>query len=536
MRFSEVETTSYLTGLGLELAPEQVAFIQQRTEGWAAGLQLAGLSLSGRPGRSDVLEALAGDSRQVRDYMAAEVLDQVGLELRRFLLHTAVLDRMSAGLCDAVTASGESAARLAELERRNLFVVALDRRRRWYRYHHLFAEFLREQLEAEEPEAVPALRARAAAWLAEEGQVAEAIEHAIAAGDAARAAELVARHWLMFFNRGWLTTVRRWLDGLERRTLLADRRLWLARAWTALDLGELDEVEPWLAAASDREEWAGVLRALHRFKTGDVAGAARAAVGPQESADSFRRTVAGCVAGVTAYWRGRYADARAALADAARIAADDDNALAHQYASGYLALEAAEHDGPEAALRLLAGSPAEAEPRVGEHFTAMMGHLARGRARELEGLLHEAEPELARAGELSQRGAGLVEQAAASLAHARVLAALGRREAARERMADAHALVSRCRDAGTLTRALAQAEQVPGLAAARPAAAAGQELSDRERGVLRLLDSELSLREIGAELYLSHNTIKTHARNIYLKLGAAGRDEAVARARVLGLL
>ena len=173
---------------------------------------------------------------------------------------------------------------------------------------------------------------------------------------------------------------------------------------------------------------------------------------------------------------------------------------------------------------------------MGEHFTAMMGHLALGRAAELEGHLGEADRELARAGELSRRGAGILEQAAAALAHARVLAALERRDTARARLAQAHELLSRCADAGVLARALRQAEQAPGLAAARPPAGSGEALSERELGVLRLLHSELSLRDIGAELFVSLNTIKTHTRNIYLKLGAGSRDEAVARARELGLL
>jgi ATP/maltotriose-dependent transcriptional regulator MalT len=173
---------------------------------------------------------------------------------------------------------------------------------------------------------------------------------------------------------------------------------------------------------------------------------------------------------------------------------------------------------------------------VGEHFTAMMRHLALGRAAELEGRLTEAERELARANELSRRGAGLLERAAAALGHARVLAVLGSRDAARQRLTQAEELLARCADPGILRRALMQAEHAPGLAAPRAPAAPGQELSERELGVLRLLHSELSLREIGAELFVSLNTVKTHTRNIYLKLNAGGRDEAVARARELGLL
>jgi LuxR family transcriptional regulator, maltose regulon positive regulatory protein len=540
MRFSETEACSYLAALGLELPAERIAEIQQRTEGWAAGLQLAGLSLREHPHGEGLVAALGGDSRQIGDYLAAEVLDRVASAERRFLLRTSILERMSGALCDAVTGGDGSANVLAELDRRNLFVIALDSHRRWYRYHPLFADLLRARLEAEEPGTAAELHRRAAAWLAQEGQVAEAIGHAIAAGDERTTAELVAAHWLTFFNRGWLMTVRRWLDAIAPETLAAQPQLWLARAWTCMDLGELDEVAAWLEAAPERDEWVGVLRALRLFKLGDVAGAARAAgaaVQARGSTGSFWRTVAAIVTGVPAYWRGLYADARPALEEAAEIATGSGNALARQYVRGYLALEAAEHDGPQAARRLLAdAAPDMGEPQVGEHFTAMMGHLALGRAAELEGRLAEAERELARAGELSRRGAGVVERAAAALAHARVLAALERRDSARSWLAHARELLSGCADAGTLARALRQAEHAPGLAAPRPPAAAGEDLSERELGVLRLLHSELSLREIGTELFLSLNTIKTHTRNIYLKLGAGSRDEAVARARELGLL
>ena len=277
MRFSEAEAGSYLAALGLELTADRVAEIQQRTEGWAAGVQLAGLSLRAYPASEDFVGALAGDSQEIGDYLAAEVLDRVAPQERRFLLQTSILDRMSGALCDAVIGADGSAAQLADLDRRNLFVVALDSRRRWYRYHHLFGELLRSRLDAEEPGAAVELHGRAAAWLARDGQIAEAIGHAIAAGDQHATAELVAGHWLTFFNQGWLMTVGRWLDALPRELLATEPQLWLARAWTLMDLGELDEVAAWLEAAPEGDEWVGVLRALRLFKLGDVGGAARAA-------------------------------------------------------------------------------------------------------------------------------------------------------------------------------------------------------------------------------------------------------------------
>jgi LuxR family transcriptional regulator, maltose regulon positive regulatory protein len=540
MRFDEHEAGSYLAGLGLELAADQVIAIQQRTEGWAAGLQLAGLSLQHGPASQDVIATPSGDDRHVADYLAAEVLDRLSPDDRRFLLRSSILERMSGELCDAVTDEDGADRRLAELERRNLFVVALDSRRRWYRYHHLFAELLRTRLAVEEAAIVPELHRRAARSLANDGQVVEAIGHAIAAGDHGMTAELVAAHWLTFFNRGWLATVHRWVSSLPTDIIEAEPQLWLARTWTAMDLGAVDEVADWLERAPAAEPWVGVLRALRLLKLGDAGGAAHAVADAAHDAtqDPFRVTVAALVGGMAAYWRGRHAEARAELVRAADVALATGNALARQYALGYLALEAVESDGPNAAQELLSDDAADVagEPAVGEHFTAMVRHLALGRATELEGRLVEAERELVRASELARRGAGALERAGAALGHARVLAALGRTDAARQRMTDAQELVAGCPDPGILSRALAQAQRAPGLAAPRAPAAAGEQLSERELGVLRLLHSELSLREIGAELFVSLNTVKTHTRNIYLKLEAGGRDEAVARARELGLI
>ena len=207
MRFSEAEAGSYLAALGLELTADRVAEIQQRTEGWAAGVQLAGLSLRAYPASEDFVGALAGDSQEIGDYLASEVLDRVAPQERRFLLQTSILDRMSGALCDAVICADGSAAQLADLDRRNLFVVALDSRRRWYRYHPLFGELLRSRLDAEQPGTAVELHGRAATWLAREGQIAEAIGHAVAAGDQHATADLVAGHWLALLNQGWLMTV-----------------------------------------------------------------------------------------------------------------------------------------------------------------------------------------------------------------------------------------------------------------------------------------------------------------------------------------
>ncbi|MGZ6642675.1 MAG: LuxR C-terminal-related transcriptional regulator [Solirubrobacteraceae bacterium] len=545
LRFSDAEAAAFLhDAFGLQLAEAQVSEIQRRTEGWAAALQLAGLSVRDRGAEAGAFPAgFAGDDAHVVDYLAGEVLAQVPDELRAFMVATSVLSRMSAGLCEAVTGDPRARQRLAELERRNLFCVSLDPQRRWYRYHPLFADVLRRELAAD-PERAARLHRRAATWWLAVDAVPEAISHAITAGDATLVARLVAEHWASVFNRGWLTTVSGWLAAVPEETIAADARLWLARAWTLLDSGALEESGPWLAAAADgddpaRRGWAQALSAIHRFKTGDVAGAAAdaAAAADAGGASAFRETVGLLAAGLAAFWGDGARASEASFAHAARLAESDGNPLGAQYALGYLALEAAERGLLEAARERLAAVDAlrDREPPVAEHFTALPAHLARARVHERAGHLDLAEPELARAVDLARRGAGIPEVAAALVAHAGVLDLVGAGDEAVRLLDEAEAVVAGCADPGRVARQLAETRRRAERGARAPAAR-GERLSPGEHRVLALLPSDLSLREIGDELYVSHNTVKTHVRSIYLKVGASSRSEAVSRARELRLV
>ena len=300
LRFTEAETAALLNGtLGLALGPADIRALQQRTEGWAAGLYLAGLSLRGRPEPSAFIQAFAGDDRQIVDYLLAEVLDGLPAEIRSFLLRTSVLDRLSGPLCDAVTGGSGSQRLLEEMERANLFLVRLDTRRRWYRYHQLFGELLRHELDRAEPGLAALLHRRASAWHHGHGNTAEAIEHSLSISDAADAPELIASGWHACFNEGLVETVESWLNRLPPETVTQDARLCLIRAWLARNLGRLDEVEPWVEAAeagmtqgplreglASVESAACMLRAGHRQMTGDLAGAeppSRRAVALEES-------------------------------------------------------------------------------------------------------------------------------------------------------------------------------------------------------------------------------------------------------------
>lgn len=540
LRFTFEESEAFLNDvLDLGLDRGDVGRLHNRTEGWAAGLYLAALSLRGRADPRGFIAAFAGDDRHVVDFLSTEVLRGQPEEIRTFMLRTSVLDRLAGPLCDAVTGSRDSAAMLRRIERANLFLVPLDNRRYWYRYHHLFGRLLLHELEQSEPGLVPALHRRASAWHRETGSIPEAVHHALEAGEIGEARELVAAHWNAFFNQGRLATVSGWLDRLPAETVASDARLCVARAWLALDLRALGDVEAWLEAAEeliqpDARVDTAVLRSVYHFKIGDVGRAHAAAREALELADAdaiFPRTAAACILGITSYWSGDVDRAVETLAAAADLARASENDLAASYALGYLALIHADRGRLDAADDLASQALGQsAEPGFKEHFVTMAAHLARFRAHLGRGEAEQAEAAAARALALALRGAGHIEVAAAQLALAEAKrVGGGAAEAAEALVGQARGLLSTCPDPGVLAGAVS-------LPAREPREGVAEDLTEREQAVLRLLATSLSQREIGAALYVSLNTVKTHTRGIFRKLDASNRREAVERARALGLL
>jgi ATP/maltotriose-dependent transcriptional regulator MalT len=250
LSFAPEEAAAFLTDkMGLNLSAEDVGALEERTEGWIAGLQLAALSMRNRQDVSGFVRAFSGSHRDVLDYLAEEVLERQPGRVRGFLLQTSVADQLSGALCDALTGSSDGQEMLEELERENLFVVALDEERRWYRYHHLFTDFLRSRLQREHPDQIEELHRRAAAWYDSNGWTSEAVEHALAAEDIERAAQLVEHNALTLVLRGEGATMDRWLSALPRGLVRARPRLSLARAIWALIGGRFDEVEALLTDA-----------------------------------------------------------------------------------------------------------------------------------------------------------------------------------------------------------------------------------------------------------------------------------------------
>ena len=253
LRFTPDEAASYLNGaMGLDLRPEDVEALEGRTEGWIAALQLAALSMAGRDDAATFIAGFAGDDRYVVDYLVEEVLQRQPDSVQTFLLHTSVLDRMNGSLCDALTGHDGGRAMLESLDRDNLFLVPLDDRRQWYRYHHLFAEVLQARLLDEQPERVEQLHRLASAWYEHTGDRFEAIRHAIAGGDFAAAANLVELETPALRRDRREATLRSWLERLPDEVLRARPVLSNALAGAMLSTGTFEGVEQRL---NDAERW-----------------------------------------------------------------------------------------------------------------------------------------------------------------------------------------------------------------------------------------------------------------------------------------
>lgn len=251
LRFDKVETTAFLNQvMRLNLSKDAIDTLEQRTEGWVAGLQLAALSLQNEPDRTKVIKAFAGDDRFVTDYLASEVLERQAPPIQNFLLRTSVLERLSASLCDVVTERTDSASLLQRLEQQNLFLIPLDHTRSWYRYHHLFVEYLRHHLmDRFDREEVRALRHRAASWLWQHDLKDEAIQHLLEAAWFAEAAHYIESVGLTLLAQGQLSKLLGWLTALPAEVMRERPLLCILQAWALNLTGQTDDMEACLELA-----------------------------------------------------------------------------------------------------------------------------------------------------------------------------------------------------------------------------------------------------------------------------------------------
>ncbi len=526
----------------VELSEPDLDDLLDRTEGWPAGLYLAALSLHEHPAPSEFIRKFTGDSRYVVDFLSEEVLSRQPAEIRQFLRRTSILSTFCAPLCDSVVGQAGSAEIIDTLDRQNLFVVPLDDTRRWYRYHHLFAQMLRGELSRTEPEAILALHQRAGAWHRVAGSADLAIEHAVAADDIAGAVELIAQHWYAYIDSGLAATVRRWIRTLGEDAIGANPVAAHCAAWTAALLGDQRSVRRWLPVIDSEDDQgplpdgitslrssASLLRGTFGFDgIGPMRKAAARAVMLESDPVSPWFALAQVSLSASLYWSGDLAGAAEhamlALRARASIATVRIQALA---VMAHVAIEQGRLADAEELARSAKAMATDVDIGLQGTPQSTIAYGAVGAVYAANGRLQDARGEFERALTVRRRWPGISPWPTLEilLRLAPVLRSLGDPEGAALLFDEASQLL-----ASLPAGAEAQLARLGRLAADRPQIASpGEPLTERQTAVLALLGGTLSLREIGAQLYISPNTVKSHARAIYRKLGVSSRQEAVAK-------
>ena len=546
LRFDPDEADRFLNGsLGLGLDPASVATLEHRTEGWPAGLYLAALGLRGSPDRASFVAEFAGSSRHIVDYLSAEVLQGLGADDRAFLLQTSILRRLSGPLCDAVTGMTGSSARLRELERANLFIVPLDDQRTWFRFHRLFGQLLRSELADESPELEAELHRRASAWHADHGPVEAAVEHAVAAGDRELAGSLMVRSWQDFARSGEFQTFERLIASIGDDRGAVAGPVAVVEAMMAGLQGRDPAVIGSLISKAEASGWDGPTPDGHSIRTlADVVVATFVANDLVRQKDAAHRLIEheSQESGVVGTGRAGLGmiltlegDAPAALAVLEGSDQLPDHPNVSLYAAAARSLATTDMGDPIEGERLARASLARAEAwGLATSMVAGSLWLALGSAVNQQGKPRDAIVPLERA--LLQWGVpGTVHRAQVLIDLASVYGAVGEPVKARATAGEARKIVDRIPSAGALPTRLAEVEKRLRIAASRSLPDSDVP-SEAEVRVLRLLATSLSQRQIAGELYISLNTVKTHTKALYQKLGTSSREETVSRARELGLL
>jgi LuxR family transcriptional regulator, maltose regulon positive regulatory protein len=544
------EATALLEHAELNLDRGEVDELLQRTEGWPVALQLAASSSRTRHGHRAGTVALPGDDRFLIDYLQVVVLSRVPPSVVSFLTRCAVLDRMSGPLCDAVLDMTGSADLLEWLSRSNMLVIPLDRRRRWYRLHRLFRELLRSQLERDEPALAGELARRAAAWCERNDLPEAAVDYAIAAGDADRAARLVVDIALPTYAAGRLSTLQRWFD-------------WLDTCGYAERHGPLALLGAWLNALAGRpaaaERWS---ETVERWPSDDTVGDGTLPVDgsrallhaalcrrgvEQMQADAetaLRLTPTGTppqaaaqlLLGIAYMLAGDLSSADHSLANAAQAGEELGVDVATVALAERSILAMRWGDWSQAEL-LTERARANARPEWLDRYAASaLLYAALARLAVHRGDVPAARSELTHAEDLRPRLTYALPHLAVQvrLELARTYLALTDVAAAKSVLWEVDSVFWQRPDLGALQ---GQADELRAqLGALRTGAIGASSLTAAEVRLLRLLGTHYSFREIGGQLYLSQHTVKSQALSIYRKFGVSSRSEAIQHAHDLGLL
>ncbi len=545
LSFDADEASTLLAAEKVNLSDDAAAVLMTRTEGWPAGLYLATLSLAGLADPDEFVHRFSGSNRFIVDYLIEEVLSRHTADVRDFVLTMSILDRFCAPLCDFIAEITDSASMLRDLERTNLFLVPLDDEPHWFRFHHLFAEIARGELEVAHPNRLHALHARAAEWFRDHGHIDEAIEHSFAAGRISDAVLLMQTNWVTYVNAGRTETVLGWLEALEGNPFATDPATHVMAAWLAAWCGDESALVEHLNILVESQNDGPLPDGSHSVESSIAM--IRGLVGhegPIEMSEGARRAVELETDGRSPY----HAIAHLALGHSAYVAGDLD------LAKSVLATSSHSEAAPPiiSVISLSVESLVESErgrPRTSRELAelatetvdayglrampqASMAFTALGQAQAAAGKITDAMSTLEQGLALRLRSPVLGPWGPIHhlLVTARVAISDGQLTMAQELVADATDRMSRYRDGmGPMRARLAAVQDVIDLHGAPGRSV--EPLTDRELEVLRLLGGSLNLREMADGLCLSLNTIKTHTRAIYRKLDVHSRIAAVRIAR-----
>jgi LuxR family maltose regulon positive regulatory protein len=416
LRFTLEEARALFETAGIALSDPALRSLYERTEGWAAGLRLAALSLAGHPDPDRFAAEFSGSERTVAEYLLAEVLDRQPEPARRLLLRTSVLERVNGELADLLTGGSDGERLLQQLEQANTFVAALDARRSWFRYHQLFADLLQLELRGSAPGEVPALHAAAAGWYSEHGYLVEAVRHAQAAGDWALAARLLSDHWVGFGLDGLGATAHELLARFPAGVIAADAELAARMAGDELARGSLEEAERYLSLATrglesvpaDRLGRSQVVLAVVRMRLarqrGDVPAVAEQAQRLLAAADPAELGLGGDLQmlalidlGIAELWTARFEEADRHLEDGISLARQLGRPYLEVTGLAYSAQLVSWRSFPQGAQRSMQAIELAGRHGWAEEPVAGVAYLALGVAMVAQGRLEEAERSLERA-------------------------------------------------------------------------------------------------------------------------------------------
>jgi len=553
LRFSSDSTTILLNDIaGLGLSEKNIQALLDRTEGWITGLQLAALSLQERENPSDMISAFGSGHGYIVDYLAEEVLERQPDVLKKFLLQTSILNRLNASLCEAVTGQPDGQATLEHLEKANLFLTSLGIEYRWYRYHHLFADVLQNRLERFYPAEIPILHQKAAHWFEQNDLVMEAIEHALSANDFQHAARMAERYGVNLLRNGNLATLMSWLHRLPKPAFEDYPRLNVYRSWALLLAGMNTDIEKYMLAAEEaaktrnvfdelRGDFAAVL-AYDASLRGDMELAYAKAHEALKwlTKDNYTvRSVMAFVLGGIYFMRQDFHHAILSMQDASQLGERSGNfnvAVSALSAVGSMHLGQGDLDQAEKAfsraLDFSKGRNGRFLPIASSAF-AGMGEL------HLLGRDFEQARQWALKGlELGEQWINADSRVGCLLILAQVSHQGGDFNEAQSKLDEAKQIASSRTLTPNMFERIKACETLFNEKSSHTTKQSPliDPLSEREVEVLALFAEGLSNQDIADKLIISLGTVKAHSSNIYRKLDASNRAQAVIKARELNLL